>query len=247
MKGFLLLNSIIIMFVVIVKLNFKQDKVISYDKTVSRFQGFKKTNMIRGAKGSHEICERYGFSVDFVLFLLFVIVWLGWQLLAMRHSSDSHYRAWFIFVGVQALILMFFALFEPKRFQDLDQNYDVIVTIPVYNENPESLYACITSILNQSVKPKEIHIIDDGSNINYHLVKVAFYEMCGELGIYGTWHQQHNQGKRHAQMNALKHCKCKKENSIVLTVDSDGLLSSQAIEEGLKPFSDRKIQSVAGL
>lgn len=247
MKGFLLLNSIIIIFVTIVKLTFKRDRNIPYDKEISRFQGLKRPDVIKGSKARHGISERYGFRQDFALFLLFIFVWLGWQLYAMRNIADSYYRAWFIFVGVQAIILMFFALFEPKLSQDMLQNYDVIVTIPVYNEDPESLLSCIASIVNQSVKPKEVHIMDDGSQIDYNHVKKYFYEKCEQLGIYGTWHRQINQGKRHAQINALQYCLSKKETSIVLTVDSDGLLSTEAIKEGLKPFSDKRVQSVAGL
>ena len=49
--------------------------------------------------------------------------------------------------------------------------------IPTYNR-PQDLANCIQSILNQSVKPDEIIVIDDGN-----LDKVPFKSECKQSGI----------------------------------------------------------------
>lgn len=126
----------------------------------------------------------------------------------------------------------------------LDQQ-KVTVLIPCYNEDPAYLRACLASIFRQTRKPNSITITDDGSAVNYDDIREWFEFRCARLGIIGYWKRQANQGKRHAQAAGV--LMTKDRTDIYVTVDSDGILSPNAIEELLKPFKDEKVQSVAGV
>ena len=58
------------------------------------------------------------------------------------------------------------------------------------------------------------------------------------------WTRQANQGKRRAHALVFESVP---EADIFITVDSDTTLDRRAIEEGLKPFQNRKVMSVAGI
>lgn len=126
----------------------------------------------------------------------------------------------------------------------LDQQ-KVTVLIPCYNEDPAYLRACLASIFRQTRKPNSITITDDGSAVNYDDIREWFEFRCARLGIIGYWKRQANQGKRHAQAAGV--LMTKDRTDVYVTVDSDGILSPNAIEELLKPFKDEKVQSVAGV
>jgi hyaluronan synthase len=87
-------------------------------------------------------------------------------------------------------------------------------------------------------------VVDDGSADDLADVQAWFMASARALGIDGTW-QVHpvNKGKRHAQMTALT----RDRSDIIVTLDSDSILDRRAIAEGLKPFAEPKITSVAGL
>jgi hyaluronan synthase len=56
--------------------------------------------------------------------------------------------------------------------------------------------------------------------------------------------RQRNAGKKHAQAAAFR---LAPDADIFVTIDSDSALEPHAIEEGLKPFVDARVQAVAGL
>lgn len=128
----------------------------------------------------------------------------------------------------------------------------VTVQIPVYNEDPYTLQLCLRSVFEQTRLPNRIRVVNDGSTVDgvkngtperYSEVQDYFNAMLAELGIYGTWDYQINQGKRHAQMSVLSD----DPGDIFVTLDCDSLLDRKALAEGLKPFAKEKVQSVAGL
>lgn len=121
----------------------------------------------------------------------------------------------------------------------------VTVIIPAYNEDPKLLKNCLKSLINQSRKPNKIFLVDDGSNAeSYASVKRWFIKAAKKQKIEARWVKKENGGKRSAQAVAIKRTP---KTSIYVTVDSDSVLDKYAIEEGLKPFSNPEIMSVAGL
>ncbi|MGH7156978.1 MAG: glycosyltransferase [Candidatus Saccharimonadales bacterium] len=119
------------------------------------------------------------------------------------------------------------------------------VIIPCYNEDPVLLSRCISALISQSRKPNEIVLVDDGStNSNYKDVYKYAKAKAKRAGIKLTWKRTANFGKRHAQSVGIN---LTPNADIYLTVDSDGILDRKAIKEGMKPFVDPKVKSVAGV
>lgn len=119
----------------------------------------------------------------------------------------------------------------------------VVVQIPIYNEDPAALRACLESVLDQSRRPDRIRAVDDGSDDPCIEIRDWFLLEARVTGVDATWQRTLNQGKRHAQMTAL----ATDDSDIIVTLDSDSVLDFHAIEEGLIPFADPKVMSVAGL
>ena len=103
----------------------------------------------------------------------------------------------------------------------MNNNYGVSVIIPVYNST-EYLEECINSLLNQTVLPLEIIIVDDGSSpknaqcidklvSNKEIIQVYHIRNCGQLG---------------ARSFGVK----KAASEWVLFVDSDDILNYNTIE-----------------
>ncbi len=124
----------------------------------------------------------------------------------------------------------------------------VTVQIPVYNEDPAALRACLHSVLTQSRPVTRVRVVDDGSAhpdgtpMAYDDVRAELHRQAAARGIEVTWDRTGNRGKRHAQMHVLAH----DDADIFVTVDSDSVLDVEAVAEGLKPFADLEVQSVAG-
>ncbi|MGW7264920.1 glycosyltransferase [Streptomyces sp. NPDC054842] len=124
----------------------------------------------------------------------------------------------------------------------------VTVQIPVYNEDPETLRACLHSLLVQSRPVNRIRVVDDGSvhddgtPMTYDDVRAELLRRAGARGVEVTWDRTANRGKRHAQMHVL----ATDDADVFVTLDSDSLLDPEAIAEGLKPFADERVTSVAG-
>lgn len=82
---------------------------------------------------------------------------------------------------------------------------------------------------------------DDGKIYVIDFSVANTYPRIQELAVMAA-----NLGKRHTHDNAFNSIKTT-ANVIVVTVDSDGILDPRAIEEGLKPFIDPRVKSVAGI
>ncbi len=119
----------------------------------------------------------------------------------------------------------------------------VTVVIPVFNEDPAALDLCIRAVMEQERLPQEVVVIDDGSTVAYPGVRTYWGQMR-PYGVRFHWLRQPNSGKRHAQAIAFRNSTYA---HIFVTLDSDTVLERRAIGEGLKPFADRRVTSVAGI
>lgn len=120
----------------------------------------------------------------------------------------------------------------------------LVVNVPVYNEDPDALRQCLASFLAQTRKPDCVYVVDDGSKVDYTEVRDWFELAALEHGIDTRWERQPNAGKRHAQGRTVRDTP---DAPYYLTVDSDAMLAENAVAEGLKPFADPRVQSVAGV
>lgn len=121
----------------------------------------------------------------------------------------------------------------------------VAVLLPVYNEDPGYLRLCLESMLAQTRPPTSVHVVDDGStSSDYADVRAWWIRAARTSGIATTWQRTANGGKRHAQAAGVH---ASPYADVYVTVDSDSCLDPQALEELLLPFTNRRVQSVAGI
>lgn len=139
------------------------------------------------------------------------------------------------FVSVAAMLVwMLAASAKGRTFTDLPvAPGKVVVIVPTYNGNPETLYMCVRSLILQTVPPEEIVVVDDGSD-----VPVVPIELPGV-----TWLRQDNRGKRYAQAAALGGCEWA---DFVVTVDDDSVIAPDGLEQLLRAMSEEKVQAATG-
>jgi hyaluronan synthase len=118
----------------------------------------------------------------------------------------------------------------------------VTVNIPVFNEDPEVLDRVLYALFRQTRLPDRIEVVDDGSKVSYDRVR-EWWTRHHPGGVQFSWVRQANAGKKRAQARTFSGDPA----DIFITLDSDTVLEERAIEEGLKPFADRRVHSVAGM
>jgi hyaluronan synthase len=122
----------------------------------------------------------------------------------------------------------------------------VTINVPVYNEDPQTLRRVAYSLFNQDRRPNRIQFVDDGST------KFDYQDVIAEIRslarfypkVEFSWVRKDNGGKRSAQALTFADGG---QADIFVTVDSDSTLDRSAIREGLKPFANPGIASVAAI
>lgn len=155
--------------------------------------------------------------------------------------------AWALTFGASATTLFVSWFDRPYRSsprkQRLLDGMNVVVAIPVYNEDPVLLDRCIWSLVNSSRPPQCAHAVFDGPSGDYSAVQRHWERYLGRTRVQFT-RLPRNMGKKRAQSAVFT---SHPEADIFVTVDSDTTLEHRAIEEGLKPFADPRVASVAGI
>jgi hyaluronan synthase len=152
--------------------------------------------------------------------------------------------AWTI-VFVLALAQWILSLYErpyigwSRRLETLQ----VVVSVPVYNEDIPTLDRVLYSLASQTRLPDVVHVVDDGSRVSYKQLR-DHWKSDPVLGPRLMWTRQFNAGKKRAQAACFT---AHPDADIFVTLDSDTTLTRNAIEEGLRPFICRDVYSVAGL
>ncbi|MBO0822645.1 MAG: glycosyltransferase [Actinobacteria bacterium] len=121
----------------------------------------------------------------------------------------------------------------------------VTTVVPVYNEDPNALLLTVRGLFQQTRPLNRIHIVDDGSSEDYDWIRAHFWELASEHPhIECEWTRKDNGGKRSAQMVGFL---ADPHADIFQTIDSDVVLDPHCVEEGLKPFLDWRVASVASI
>ncbi len=166
-------------------------------------------------------------------------------LLAVQHPVQRPiqilWSAGFAWMGLQWVLSW---LDKPRQVTPRGQRrlngLQVTVVIPLYNEDPGVVDRVLYALSRQTRLPDRIIVVDDGSTTDYTAVRRHWQVTGPEL----SWCRQANAGKKHAQALAFR---ADTAADIFVTIDSDTALEDRALEEGLKPFADPRVQSVAGI
>ncbi|MFY1697293.1 MULTISPECIES: glycosyltransferase [unclassified Solwaraspora] len=185
-----------------------------------------------------------------------VAVWAAHHALAafglLTHGSGHRFTAIYVLMyGLLVWQLGFAYLNQPYRVgragrRALDA-LDVAALVPVYNEDPTALRACLESMIGQRRRPRTIVVVDDGSTTGadaYAEIRDWFGPAATQAGIRPVWRRQDNAGKRHAQAAAVVSAP---DADVYWTVDSDTISDPHALGELLAPLADPAVQSVAGI
>lgn len=110
----------------------------------------------------------------------------------------------------------------------------VLAVVAAFNEPAANLYACVESLLGQTV-PLDVVVVDDGSAA----------PVPGRWKDQVRWIYQPNAGKAGAQCSALRMFG-PGEYDFVLTVDSDSVLYPDAVEHLLRAMSHPDVVAATG-
>lgn len=131
-----------------------------------------------------------------------------------------------------------------QEWEKLLQN-KIVVNVPLRNEDPDVLRACLWSFLDQSVLPDIVEVVENGNTVDYGILPLEWVSSAHGVGLDARWVKNKVAGKRRAQVLTFLHNH--NDSDIDITVDSDTVLDDKAIEEIIKPFANPKVMSVAGV
>jgi hyaluronan synthase/N-acetylglucosaminyltransferase len=158
----------------------------------------------------------------------------------------------FIFYGVLALSHIFMQMYighmehrrqKHRRFTAWRQGHfpSVSIIVPVYNEEPEILAACLQSLCDQDYEQLEILIVDDGSKQREQLKKTVYAKFEKHPRIHMVY-TPINVGKRHAQKFGFNRC----TGNIIVTIDSDTVIPRTGVAQLVQRFRDPTVGAVTG-
>ena len=120
----------------------------------------------------------------------------------------------------------------------------VTVNIPVYNEEPVVLDRVLYALFAQTRLPNRVDVVDDGSTQEDYSAVRDYWLSHHPPSVELNWRRYPNVGKKRAQARTFG---SDATAEVFVTLDSDTTLARNALEEGLKPFADSTVHSVAGI
>jgi len=145
-----------------------------------------------------------------------------------------------VLVSGRALIIGILAIIEklrPDQVELADPPPGVTVLIPAHNEE-SVIVQTVTSVLLSDLDDIHVIVVDDGSKDG--TLELLQSNFSGNDAVQII--HQVNRGKAAALNNALSHAK----TDIVVTIDADTEIESDAIRKLLRHFSDPTVGAVAG-
>jgi cellulose synthase/poly-beta-1,6-N-acetylglucosamine synthase-like glycosyltransferase/spore germination protein YaaH/peptidoglycan/xylan/chitin deacetylase (PgdA/CDA1 family) len=145
-----------------------------------------------------------------------------------------------VLVSGRALVIGILALVEklrPDHGRPLDPLPDVTVLIPAHNEEGVIIQT-VTSVLASDYPAMHVIVVNDGSTDDTQMLLDSHFGDDPRVQII----HQVNRGKAAALNNAMSHAR----TEIVVTIDADTEIESDAIRQLLRHFSDPQLGAVAG-
>lgn len=207
------------------------------------------------------------FVILLVIFLVFVIG-IFHHSVNIRHSFGANFRVFlslpFGYLMLKIIISFFYRPVDTEVLEgEHAYPFTVSAVLPCYNERAEPVIDAIESLLAQTYPLKEIIFVDDGTpspakndeEIPAYKAVVEFikkHEIADHPTTITAHKLEENKGKVHAQVWGIAQV----TSELLLTVDSDGTLNPNGVEELVKVFAkdrldaekfeDEKVGSVVG-
>jgi cellulose synthase/poly-beta-1,6-N-acetylglucosamine synthase-like glycosyltransferase len=144
------------------------------------------------------------------------------------------------------MLLLFFSIIklilksaDEESNKHKQANFKVTIIVPAYNEE-KVIAKSISSLLKQTYKNLEILVVDDGSkDLTYQIAK-NFEFQSGTRSLRAL--TKPNSGKANAINYGIKHA----NGELIMVVDADSKLETNAVELMARYFNDPEIAAVAG-
>lgn len=207
---------------------------------VNRRRSDRRKNVNLGRNTLRNSIVAFGFFVFFGLTMLWLSTYHAESLLTWNISL---YGAVMLSYMLTKMILSFG--YRPATWEPFD--YKVSVVIPTYNESAAAVIDTLESVVNQNYPLHEVFLVDDGSINNEGYDAALHYkskhEETSKNSVRIHVHKlPQNQGKRIAQAYAFERA----TGDVIVTVDSDTYLFSDAIRQLLVPLSEPEVMAVTG-
>lgn len=172
--------------------------------------------------------------------------------LAENGSTERNFSLMWVFVfvtlGYHLLLAWTEKVYTTTPAQQRGLNaIRVAVNVPVFNEDPVALHRALQALLEQTRLPNLIEVVQNGpldKQQDLTEVKAWFLGQALNTSIELRWSYVAEPGKRGAQLHTLRR---ELGGGFFVTMDSDTVADKRAIEEGLKPFADSRVSSVASV
>ena len=174
------------------------------------------------------------------------VAWASHSVVALVDAGQGNARE-FAIVYVGAFLLVAWQttlayLERPVRLTGRQQarveRLRVTVNVPVHNEAPKLLAACLWSLLAQTRLPQRVQVVVNGCSIQpYHQLLAEWRRGARVQGVQADAVQIGPASKRLSHLTTFRHDPA----DIFVTIDSDTVLDRNALAEGLKPFADPRI------
>jgi hyaluronan synthase len=180
------------------------------------------------------------------------VAWASQSVVALVDADEGAARQFaIVYVGAFLLLAWQIALAyleRPVRLTSRQQarvdRLRVTVNVPVHNEAPSLLAACLWSLLRQTRLPERVQVVVNGCSIEpYRGLLTEWRQGATAQGVEADAVQIEPASKRSAHLTTF----LDDPADVFVTIDSDTVLDRSALAEGLKPFADSRVQSVAGV
>lgn len=185
--------------------------------------------------------HRFGPWVPAALALIFILLanrhWahLG---LGMQWQAPFNFMAFIYLAGLLTL-----AHFNKTYTYRRTNKLRTCVIVPTYNEDPKTFLLMLKSLDKQTLRPHRVHVIDDATSTKACKKVFDEWKKTTKIPEVKYTYRKVNTGKREVQAVGFQ---ADPKADIFVTIDSDTVLDKKAIKNGIRPFGDSKVMSVAG-
>lgn len=187
--------------------------------------------------------------------LIFIVAWSLRRCVEIEASvtGRSHDQMIWIWVFVFGALIWHWGLAwterthtaTPRQRRQLDE-LRVKVNVPVFNEDPATLRLVLESLLAQTRPADLIEVVENGIHLQVSdLTEVREWFLAAPRSARTevSWLRIEEAGKRAGQLPTLQRA----GYDIMVTTDSDTVPAPDCLEEGMLPFRDQRVTSVASV